>query len=108
MNLFDLLKWLANPLVKLVISLTGPVALILGTMADPNGAINTFIIDVIDALEPHLLETPESLKISNLIFDNGPVTVGQAVLTDVFQLISIMVGVVALVKLYKLIPFKAT
>jgi hypothetical protein len=108
MKIFDLLKWLSQPVVRLVSALFAPVALVLGTIADPGGALNSFLIRTVDLLAVYWPSTPEELKISNLIFSASGAGIGRTVLIDSLQTIVLIAGVVGLVKLYKLIPFKMT
>ncbi|MEM9817615.1 MAG: hypothetical protein AAF827_14600 [Cyanobacteria bacterium P01_D01_bin.6] len=108
MNLYDLVKWFAQPIVRIAIAVLGPLGVILGTFANPEGAVNSFLVRLIDWIAPYMPSTPENLKLANLIFSGGAIPIGQAVLNDVFQLIGLMLGVVLIIKIYKLIPFKAT
>lgn len=109
MNLYDLLKWFAQPVVRIVLALLGPIGLILGCIANPQGAVNSFVCRIIDVVASVWPSTPDSMKLGNLIMSSSSdLTVGQAVIQDLFQTAFLMLTIMALVKVYKLIPFKAT
>ena len=104
-----LLKFLV-PIISVAVALFGVIALILGAIQDPEGAVNTFLVRMIDNIAPLFPQTPESLKVANIIDSVGETmpVVGKAVVFEVFQTISIIFGILAVIKIYKLIPFKAT
>jgi hypothetical protein len=108
MKLFDLLKWLAQPVVRIALAVLGPLGLVLGAIADPSGALNGLVCRLIDALALAWPSTPENLKIANLIFSDGSIGVGESIVIDIFQTAFLVLSIIALVKLYKLIPFKMT
>lgn len=109
MNLYDLLKWFAEPLVKVALALSSFLAVVLGAMADPAGAVNSFMVRLIDWTAIYWPETPQGMQIATLITQAiDPSSVGGAVVLEIASTASLMLSVVLLIKLYKLIPFKAT
>ena|ERR687885_2010937 len=89
-----------------------PLSILLGVIADPTGSFGYFICIMIEVILSPLPSTPESLKITNLISqftqslgDAYPV-IGAGLLNEVFGSVGIVVGILVIVKIYKLIPFK--
>lgn len=109
-SIFDLLKQLAGPLIKLSVGLFPVVGVLIATVADPAGAANQFLVTMIDHVAIYWPETPENLKLANLIMGQlePGTSVGKSILIDIYQTGFLMLSVVLLIKLYKLIPFKAT
>jgi len=109
MKIFDLLKFLVRPAAPVFNALRSLIAIALGALADPTGAFNALIVRLIDFAALYWPSTPEELKIANLIFpQSGTVPIGKYFIVEIFSTAFLMMGVIAFVKLYKLIPFKAT
>ena len=108
MTIFQLLsrvfKFL-EPVLKAVVPL---IALILGAIADPTGAINSLVCRLIDFIAIPWPSTPESLKLANLLFPYPGSTILEYSLTEMVSLALQFLGIVLVIKLYKLIPFKAS
>lgn len=100
-KLFDSFKWL-------ILAFTGPVGIVLGAIANPGGAVNSFICRIIDVVAIPFPSTPNNLKIVNLLAATGDSIplVGRAVVYDIFTTAFSMLSIVLLIKIYKLIPFK--
>ena len=99
---------LIQPIVIFFISVAGLIALLLGALADPQGFLNQLICGVIDGIASFFPSTPDNLKIAflvNSIGDSVPI-VGRAVIREVFSTVGIIFGFVAVIKIYKLLPFK--
>lgn len=99
-----------KPIIVVFVSVFGIIAFLLGALADPQGWMNSVVIKTIDAFAFFLPSTPEELKIANLIAsiaDELP-GFGKAVIFEIFQGIGGIVGISLAIKIYKLIPFKAT
>jgi hypothetical protein len=99
--IFEILKWFA-------IALGTILALLIGTVLDPTGAINALVCLVIDIVTAVFPSTPDSLKIGSLLNSIGntiPV-VGVGIVYDLFSTAAQMLGIVLIIKVYKLIPFK--
>jgi hypothetical protein len=111
MKLFDLLSWFAKPVVRIALAILGPLGILLGIIANPGGAINSLICRVIDVVAVYWPSTPDNLKLANLIngfLTSNSDTIGGAVVKEIYTTAFAMLAIVLLVKLYKLIPFKAT
>lgn len=104
--LFNYLK----PILKYAMGLTAPIAFVLGVINDPEGAINTFLIKGIDLIAVVFPSTPEELKIASIINGLGDQLplVGKSVIYEILQTLAVIFGLTLAVKIYKLIPFKAT
>lgn len=109
MNLFDLLKWLASPVVRIALAFLGPLGIILGAIIHPQGAVNGFVCRVIDLVAYAWPSTPPHLKLASLLSGAfAPDDIGGYVVYEMFTTGAIMLSIVLLIKLYKLIPFKMT
>jgi hypothetical protein len=99
-----------TPVVVFCVSVVGIVAFLLGVLEDPPQFLNALICGVIDMIVPFWPSTPEDFRIGTIITNLStqiPV-VGRAVIFEVFTAISSIAGLALVVKIYKLIPFKAT
>lgn len=109
-GIFQLVKNLAGPAIRVLTAIVPVVSVLITTVANPTGAVNKLLVSFIDFIAQFWPSTPEQLKLANLIA--GPLesgtTVGQAIIVDLFQTAFLMLSVIVLIKLYKLIPFKAT
>lgn len=107
-SIFNFIQALFNPLYLFLISITSIIALILGAVADPAGAVDTFICKIIDIVVFVLPSTPDNLKIANLLmaFATAYPIVGWGIVLQIIQNISTMFAIVVVIKIYKLIPFK--
>ena len=106
----DLISWFAKPIVRIFLAIVSPISWILWAFANPEGAANLFICKIIDLVAFVLPSTPPELKVSALIASAGesvPI-IGYGILLDVAQMIGVMLSVIVIIKVYKLIPFKAT
>ncbi|MGK7893256.1 MAG: hypothetical protein AB4372_06405 [Xenococcus sp. (in: cyanobacteria)] len=108
--LFSALFEFIKPLVRISIPFVTILSLILGAIKNPEGAVNTFLVKMIDLIAPFFPATPPNLKLSYLIdsVDSVMPAVGKAVIFEIFQSIALIISVSIVIKVYKLIPFKAT
>lgn len=100
-KLFNSVNWI-------ILAITAPISIILGAIANPAGAVNSFLCRMIDLVASVFPSTPENLKIANLLISTGdsiPI-VGRSIVFDIFTTIASMFAIILLIKLYKLIPFK--
>ena len=98
------------PVIVVCTGLIGIVAFLVAALNDPQGWMNSVVITTIDSIANVFPSTPEELKIGtiiNTVGDSMPL-VGRAVVKEVFVTISSMAGIALVVKIYKLIPFKAS
>lgn len=109
-ELLSILLNFIKPLIKIVAPLAGVVSLILGAIKNPEGFVNTFLVKMIDLIAGVFPSTPENIKIASIINSVGDQIplVGKAVIYDIFEVIVVIVSLSLIVKIYKLIPFKAT
>lgn len=120
-NLFDLLRRTFNPLflalitffnpaISVAVSITSLVAFLLGALQDPNGLLNTIAVSVIDNIAALWPSTPENLKVGNLL-DAAALAmpaIGRGLIYEIFITVVTLFSLTVIVKIYKLIPFKAT
>jgi hypothetical protein len=102
-KLFDSIKWI-------ILAVTTPIGVVLGAIANPQGAVNGFLCRIIDLIASVWPSTPDELKISNMLASVGTAipVMGQGVVFTIFRTAFTMLTIVLLIKLYKLIPFKMT
>lgn len=86
------------------------LVVLVGAVLDPGGAINAFLcfcIDIVAAVWP---ATPNDLKLGSLLasFAQSFPLVGWGIILEIIQTCVSMLVIVLLVKLYKLLPFKAS
>jgi ABC-type dipeptide/oligopeptide/nickel transport system permease subunit len=100
-KLFDSIKWI-------ILAITAPIGIVLGAIANPEGAVNGFLCRIIDVVASAFPSTPNNLKLSSLLASAGDSIplVGRAVVFDIFTTAAAMLTIVLLIKLYQLIPFK--
>lgn len=108
--LFKIIADFFRPVVAVFAAITSAVALLLGAILDPAGAVNTFICKIIDLVDAVLPQTPANLKLGALISSAGSAVpfVGSGIVYEVFKTGFTMLAIVIAIKVYKLIPFKAT
>lgn len=99
-----------NPVNSIFVASFSIVAWLLGAIQNPSGFLNGIICAVIDAVASILPSTPSTLKVGYLldVASSSMPAIGRSVLSEVFITITAIFLLVAAVKLYKLIPFKAT
>ena len=99
-----------RPIVVFFFSFSGVLAVILGAVANPEGAVNTFLIKIIDLIAPVFPSTPDNLKIFYILdsVSNQMPAIGRYIVYDIAQTIGSIVAIVIVIKIYKLIPFKMT
>lgn len=99
-----------NPLIAISTALVTVISWLLGALSNPQGMMNGIVNKTIDLIASILPSTPDSLKVGSIINNVSGImpAVGRAVISEIFFSISVIFGLIAAVKLYKLIPFKAT
>ena len=98
------------PILVFAASCVTIIALILGAINNPEGAVNTFLVKMIDNISPLFPSTPENLKIFPIldsISERLPI-IGRAIVYDVATTIGTIFAILIIIKIYKLIPFKAS
>lgn len=82
-------------------------ALMIAAIADPNGAINTFMILIIDLVKNVFPNTPDDMKIASWVAsfqDTFPI-IGGAILVETLNGVLGMIAMMAIIKIWKLLPF---
>jgi|GEM_PF-3162969 hypothetical protein len=81
--------------------------LIIACIVDPNGAINTFMILLIDLVKNVFPNVPSGMTIGAWVtsFQNSFPIIGGAVLVEVINGVLGMIGLIAIIKIWKLLPF---
>lgn len=99
-----------NPVVSFFTAAGLIISWLLGALANPQGMMNGVVNSVIDVVSSILPSTPSSLKIGTIINNVSSFMpgIGRAVISEVFFTLSSIFVLYGAVKLYKLIPFKAT
>lgn len=85
-------------------------AIVSAAIANPGGAVNAFINMIVDFIGSVFPSTPDNLKIGNLINSVGDSmpAVGRGIVREFFVIFSSCFGLALVIKIYKLIPFKAS
>ena len=109
-NFFNALFQFLKPSIVFFSSIGGITAFLLGALANPQGLMNKVIVGAIDFIANLFPSTPDNLKIANLINSMGDSIplVGRAVIRDTFFTIASIAAISLAIKIYKLLPFKAT
>ena len=99
-----------KPIVIFFVSVAGIVGVVIGAIENPEGFLNTIICGVIDMIATFLPSTPDNLKIANIVdsLASQMPAVGRYIILDTLQTISSIAGISVAIKVYKLIPLKAT
>lgn len=109
-NFFQGLFGFFTPVIVFFVSVGSIVAFLLGALADPQGLMNQVVCSAIDYVAFIFPSTPDNLKIANIINGLGDSIpgVGRSVIREIFTTITSIFGIALVIKIYKLIPFKAT
>lgn len=85
-------------------------AIVSAAIANPGGAVNAFINMIVDFIGSVFPSTPDNLKIGSLINSVGDSmpAVGRGIVREFFVTFSSCFGLALVIKIYKLIPFKAS
>ncbi len=106
----SIIGFLLAPITRIFTASVGIVSLVLGAIANPEGAVNLFLCKIIDLIAAVFPSTPPEMKISYLLAGLGESVpmIGSGIVFSILQTLLGMMVIVLFVKLYKLIPFKAT
>lgn len=99
-----------QPVVVFFVSVVSIIGFLLGALANPQGLMNKIVCGVIDGIATILPSTPNNLKIAYLIdsIASSMPAVGRGIIREFFITITAMFAIVAVIKIYKLLPFKAS
>lgn len=108
--LFAALAAFFTPVIIFFVSVTVIVALILGCIADPSGAVNKFICTIIDVVSVIFPSTPTQLRLGSLIDSASSIApaFGTSILRDIASTVGSIFTISLVIRIYKLIPFKAS
>ena len=103
----DILHWLNNPWGYCGVIFSSIFILIYQCIQNPEGAINTFMIKVIDLIVAYFPSTPNEYKLGVMLsgFYQQVPWLPASQLTEIFQGIAGMLGIFLFIKLWKLLPF---
>jgi hypothetical protein len=81
--------------------------LMLACILDPTGAVNSFMIMLIDLVKGVLPDTPQGMTIASWVtsFQSSYPMIGGEILVEVINGILGMIGLLAIFKIWKLLPF---
>ncbi|NMF57105.1 hypothetical protein [Pseudanabaena yagii] len=81
--------------------------LILACIIDPNGAVNTFMIMLIDLVKGVFPDTPQGMTIASWVtsFQQSYPMIGGEVLVEVINGVLGMISLLMIFKIWKLLPF---
>lgn len=99
-----------TPVVVIAASLVTVAAFLIGALNNPQGLMNQMIVSGINYIAAIFPSTPENLKIGNLISSLGDTipAIGTGIISEIFTTISTIAGISLAIKIYKLLPFKAS
>ncbi len=110
----DVLKKIFGVVANILMAFLGPllplVGFILGVLLDPTGFLNWCACLVIDVVSFPFPTTPENMRLASLIttLGNGIPILGGAILLETARTIGGVFVIYVGIKIYKLIPFKAS
>lgn len=113
-QIINTLVWALSSIPGFIKKWWVPLSILLGIIADPTGAAGHFICLTLDFILSPLPATPNALKISSLVAGMASALgqsfplIGQGIFNEVFSGMAIAFGLLVGIKIYKLIPFKAT
>lgn len=99
-----------KPVTVFFMSVGSLVAFLLGALQNPQGLMNQVVCTVIDVVTAVLPSTPQGLHISDFVSAaaNQIPAVGRGIISEVLTTIASLSAIALAIKIYKLIPFKAT
>ncbi len=109
-QIIDALVWIGN----VVRSFWLPLSVVLGFITDPGGMMSTYACKIIGFIFLFFPSTPPQFRISTLYqsmisgFSTTFPIIGGGILDEVLTTILSLLLIITAVKIYKLIPLKAT
>jgi len=104
----EIAHFLNNPWGYCGVMFSSIFVLIYQCITNPEGAVNTFMINLIDLIIDHFPSTGNNYKLGTMLsnFYNGlPSFVPSSAISEIFQGIAGMLALFLAVKLYKMMPF---
>jgi hypothetical protein len=104
------LLYFFSPLIIVCVSIFSIISFLLGALLNPQGLLNQIVCSAIDYISYLFPSTPESLKLGSIINSATSImpAVGRGVIADIFATCAAIFALTVAIKIYKLIPFKAT
>lgn len=97
------------PVAVVAITLFGLVAFLASAYLNPTGAWNGWVIGAIDHVAANFPSTPQQYTLAGLADSIADVIpFGTGIIFEIFQSLIGLGGLMVIIKIYKLIPFKAT
>lgn len=109
-KMFEILMEFLKPIVVVYSSIGVFISFLLGALKNPQGFMNSVICNAIDYIAFLFPSTPDNLKIGSFINAASATlpALGKAVIADIFITLLAMAGIALVIKIYKLLPLKAT
>lgn len=106
--MLQFIKSLFTPLVQLAMLLLGFAGWVAAAVSAPKSFFNMAICWMIDIIAAVLPSTPENLKISAIIagIANKMPAAGTAIIWEILSTFGIIMGIMMVIKIYRLLPFK--
>lgn len=106
-KIFDAILHVGVPQAKLAIILLPVVCIIASAFINPSGAVNTFMIKMIDIMFEFWPSTPDDKKIGYILstFALEYPQIGWGPIYEVFQGVAGILTLALFIKLVKLLPF---
>jgi hypothetical protein len=108
--MFKFLGSLFSPITVVFIALSGFFSMLIGAVRNPAGFFNTLVCNLIDLIAAIFPSTPERfqiVKVLDAIASVMPV-VGRRIVYDIAGTFALMALLLLVVKVYRLLPFKAS
>lgn len=97
------------PVAVVAVTLFGLVAFLASAYVNPTGAWNGWVIGAIDHIASFFPSTPNQYTLSGLANSIADVVpFGSGIIYEMFQSFIALGALMVIIKIYKLIPFKAT
>lgn len=108
--LLDALNFLLSPLTAIFVAISLTIPALIGAFKDPAGFVNTQICKLIDLVAGALPSTPANMKMGFMLsFASDMIDPSlRGIFSEIINLIFSLLSIVVIIKIYKLIPFKAT
>jgi len=97
------------PVAVVALTLFGLVAFLASAFLNPTGAWNGWVIGAIDHIAAFFPSTPQEYTLAGIAGSIADVLpFGTGIIFEIFQSFLALGGLMVIIKIYKLIPFKAT
>lgn len=106
----EFFKLLFQTFLRLINTIYDSLLWIAACVLSPIASINWLICSLIDFISAVLPSTPDNLKVAYLVSQAGSQIpgIGSDIIWDILESIAIIFSISVVIKIYKLLPFKAT